>query len=176
MALHTVQEFEQLQSTTPRSAFTTDAGTHRKLHSNQAPAAHAMADLQPASSSDDVGEGEDQGSDEGDFDEEEDNKMAGNEDARHQAMLAEVRGAAGDRKRKRTAIATEAYPDSEYNLPPTSGPAGTQALVSTCELIALQCAHVADFPKGPLSMKHDLRRGGAVLDCNSPPPFPGHWP
>lgn len=42
------------------------------------------------------------------------------EAARHAAMLAEVRGSAGDRKRKRVVVASEAYPDSEHNLPPTS--------------------------------------------------------
>ena len=35
-------------------------------------------------------------------------------------MLAEVRGTGGDRKRKRPVIQSEAYPESEYNLPPTS--------------------------------------------------------
>ena len=41
-------------------------------------------------------------------------------------MLSEVRGAVADRKRKRVYVATEAYPDSEYNLPPTSDAAGIQ--------------------------------------------------
>ena len=45
---------------------------------------------------------------------------------RHEALLAEVRGAVADRKRKRTVVASEAYPDSEYNLPPTSASAGEQ--------------------------------------------------
>ena len=51
------------------------------------------------------------------------------DEARHAVMLAEVRGAVGDRKRKRVVAASEAYPDSEYNLPPTSGSAGEQSPV-----------------------------------------------
>ena len=177
MGIHTVQEFEQLQSTRRKSASATGAPIHRKLPSSQAPAADAMADSEPGSSSEGAGEEEeDQQSEEGDSDEEEDGKIAaGNEDARHQAMLAEVRGAVGDRKRKRTAIATEAYPDSEYNLPPTSGPAGTQALTSMSKPIALQCEHIATFSIGSLSMKHQLHQDSAILDCNSPS-FPGRWP
>ena len=56
-----------------------------------------------------------------DEDEPEDPAM---EAARHAAMLAEVRGSAGDRKRKRMVVASEAYPDSEHNLPPTSSAGG----------------------------------------------------
>lgn len=52
--------------------------------------------------------------------EEENNQNDEEDNIRHEAMLAEVRGAAGDRKRKRVVVASEAYPDSEYNLPPTS--------------------------------------------------------
>ena len=176
MDLHTAQEFEQLQSTRRKSASATDARIPRKLPSSEAPAADTMADSEPESSSEGVGEeAEDQGSEEDDFDEEEDEKIAGgNEAARHQAMLAEVRGAVSDRKRKRTVIATEAYPDSEYNLPPTSGPAGMQALASIPKHIAQQCAHIAESPIGPLSMQHGLHQGSAVIDCNRPP-FSGHW-
>ena len=63
--------------------------------------------------------------------EEDEAEEAGDEEdeARHAVMLAEVRGAAGDRKRKRVVVASEAYPDSEYNLPPTSGSAGEQSPV-----------------------------------------------
>ena len=61
-------------------------------------------------------------------DEEQDQGEDSEADARHEAMLAEVRGGVGDRKRKRAPIANEAYPDSEYNLPPTSGSAGTSML------------------------------------------------
>lgn len=61
------------------------------------------------------------------------------EAARHAAMLADVRGPASDRKRKRAVVMSEAYPDSEYNLPPT-GAAGNdtparlavQTLVAEC--------------------------------------------
>lgn len=65
---------------------------------------------------------------------------------RHEALLAEVRGAVADRKRKRTVVASEAYPDSEYNLPPTSASAGEQ--YSTLHLISCRacfvcCTHVA---------------------------------
>lgn len=52
---------------------------------------------------------------------------AAEEAARHAAMLAEVRGSAGDRKRKRIVVASEAYPDSEHNLP-TTGSTGTQQI------------------------------------------------
>lgn len=176
--MHTAQEFEQLQSTKRKSASATGAHIHRKLPSSQAPAADDMADSEPESSSEGVGEeGEEyQGSEESGSDEEEDEKIAaGNEEARHQAMLAEVRGAVGDRKRKRTAIATEAYPDSEYNLPPALGPAGVQALASMSKPIALQCEHIAGLPIGSLSVKLQLHQGSTILDCNSPS-FPGHWP
>ena len=63
--------------------------------------------------------------------EEDEAEEAGDEEdeARHAVMLAEVRGAVGDRKRKRVVVASEAYPDSEYNLPPTSGSAGEQSPV-----------------------------------------------
>lgn len=98
-----------------------------------------MADSEPENSSNSASSNaEDQGSKDSDSDEEENEEIAaGDQDARHQNMLAEVRGAVSDRKRKRTAIATEAYPDSEYNLPPTSGPAGMQPLASSFEYIAL---------------------------------------
>lgn len=59
----------------------------------------------------------------------EEHEAGENEEAdgmRHEALLAEVRGAVADRKRKRTVVASEAYPDSEYNLPPTSASAGEQ--------------------------------------------------
>lgn len=126
MGTHTVQEFEQLQSARRKSASAADAGVHRKLSSSQAQASDAMAGSEPESS----GMPSEEEEEEGDFDTSE-NEGEDKEDPRHQAMLAEVRGSAGsDRKRKRTAIATEAYPDSEYNLPPTSGPAGAQAPVS----------------------------------------------
>lgn len=123
MSLHTTQEFEQLQSARRKSASATDARTRRKHLASKAPAADAMADSEAESSG--LPSEEEVGSEEGESDEEEDEKVAeGEEDPRHQAFLAEVTGAASNRKRKRTAIATEAYPDSEYNLPPSSGPAG----------------------------------------------------
>lgn len=122
-----MQEFEQLQSARRKSASATDARMHRKHPASQAPAAHAMADSEAESS----GLPSEAGSEEGESDKEEDEKVAeGEEDPRHQAMLAEVTGAVSNRKRKRTAIATEAYPDSEYNMPPSSGPAGRQAVLS----------------------------------------------
>ena len=129
MGTHTVQEFEQLQSARRKSASAADARVHRKLSSSQAQASDAMAGSEPESSGMPSEEEEEEG--EGDFDTSENEEGEDKEDPRHQAMLAEVRGSAGSgRKRKRTAIATEAYPDSEYNLPPTSGPAGAQAPVS----------------------------------------------
>lgn len=136
IGLYIAQEFEQLQSTRRKSASATDARIHCKLPSSQAP---AMADSEPENSSNSASSNaEDQGSKDSDSDEEENEEIAaGDQDARHQNMLAEVRGAVSDRKRKRTAIATEAYPDSEYNLPPTSGPAGMQPLASSFEYIAL---------------------------------------
>ena len=118
-SLYTAQEFEQLQSARQKSASATDTHTHRKHPISPAPA----ADSEPESSG--LPSEEEVGSEEGESSEEEDEKVAeGEEDPRHQALLAEVTGAASNRKRKRTAIATEAYPDSEYNLPPSSGPAG----------------------------------------------------
>ena len=128
--MHTVQEFERLQSTRHKSASAADAGMYHSLPSSHAAASDTTANLSESSGMPSDDEALEEGdSEEDSSEEEEDEQVDKREEAsRHQAMLAEVTGAVSDRKRKRIAIANEAYPDSEYNLPPSSGPAGAQAL------------------------------------------------
>lgn len=71
-------------------------------------AAHASADSDISSDTDTEAADEDEAQD------------PTKDAARHASMLADVRGSTGDRKRKRPVVMSEAYPDSEYNLPPTS--------------------------------------------------------
>ena len=119
--IRVLQEFEQLQSARHTSASAADARTTRKLPSTEATASDPMPDSEPESS---IPSEEEDGGESSSGEEEQDEQQAGQEDSRHQAMLAEVTGAVSYRKRKRVAVANEAYPDSEYNLPPTSGAAG----------------------------------------------------
>lgn len=129
MCMHTLQEFERLQSTRHKSASATDARLHRSLPSSHAAASDTTANFFESSCmrSDDEALQEDD-SERDSSEEDEDEKVDNSTDnARHQVMLAEVTGAVSNRKRKRVAIANEAYPDSEYNLPPSSGPAGAGA-------------------------------------------------
>ena len=76
---------------------------------------------------------------------------AAEEAARHAAMLAEVRGSAGDRKRKRAVVASEAYPDSEHNLPTTgsTGMTPCRGSISSADkrLHLQQLAQVSGHPQ-----------------------------
>lgn len=51
------------------------------------------------------------------------------DDERHAAMLADIRGgdASGRKRKRRDAVISEAYPESEYNLNPVSATAGAHA-------------------------------------------------
>lgn len=128
MYMHTLQEFERLQSSRHKSA--ADARMHHSLPSGHGAASDTATIVSESSGMHSNDEALEEGDSEDDSSEEDEDEKVdnGTDDARHQVMLAEVTGAVSDRKRKRVAIANEAYPDSEYNLPPSSGPAGTGAL------------------------------------------------
>ena len=116
---HILQEFQEL-SAKSKTASAADAQAHLgPMPSNT----DEVLNDNPSDSDNDSnvssGQEEDEAEEAGDEEDE----------SRHEAMLAEVRGAVGDRKRKRVVVASEAYPDSEYNLPPTSGSAGEQSPV-----------------------------------------------
>ena len=118
-----MQEFEQL-SAKRKSTSAADADVHLGHMPSSAKQSEGglpsdFDNTSDASSSEDDEQEGDEQEDDDDVEEDEDE-----EDPRHEAMLAEVRGAVGDPKRKRAVVASEAYPDSEYNLPPTSTSAG----------------------------------------------------
>ena len=111
---HVLQEFQEL-SAKRKSA--SAAGARAHLGPLPSTTEKVLNDIPSDSNNDsDASSGE----------EEDEAEEAGDEEdkSRHEAMLAEVRGAVGDRKRKRVVVASEAYPDSEYSLPPTSASAG----------------------------------------------------
>ena len=115
-----------MQNTRHKSASAAYARTKRKLSSTETTASDLMPDSEPESS---MPSEEEESGQSGSGEDEQDEQQTSQEDTRHQAMLAEVTGAVSDRKRNRVAVANEAYPDSEYNLPPTSGSAGEQTAV-----------------------------------------------
>lgn len=51
------------------------------------------------------------------------------DDERHTAMLADIRGGdeAGRKRKRRDVVVSEAYPESEYNLNPVSATTGAAA-------------------------------------------------
>ncbi len=111
---HILQEFQEL-SAKRKSASAGDAQAH--LGPLPSTTDKVLNDIPSDSDIDsDLSSGQEEDEAEEAVDEE--------DESRHEALLAEVRGAVGDRRRKRVVVASEAYPDSEYNLPPTSASAG----------------------------------------------------
>ena len=111
---HILQEFQEL-SAKRKSASAADAQAH--LGPLPSTTDKLLNDIPSDSDIDsDLSSGQEEDEAEEAVDEE--------DESRHEALLAEVRGAVGDRRRKRVVVASEAYPDSEYNLPPTSASAG----------------------------------------------------
>lgn len=116
---HILQEFQEL-SAKRKSASAADAQAHLgPLPSNTDKVLSGIPSDSDNDSNVSSGQEEDEPEESGDEEDE----------SRHEAMLAEVRGAVGDRKRKRVVVASEAYPDSEYNLPSTSASAGEHSTV-----------------------------------------------
>ncbi len=116
---HILQEFQEL-SAKRKTASAADAQAHLgPLPSNTDKVLSGIPSDSDNDSNVSSGQEEDEPEESGDEEDE----------SRHEAMLAEVRGAVGDRKRKRVVVASEAYPDSEYNLPSTSASAGEHSTV-----------------------------------------------